>query len=222
MQSINLKKELIIYLICIIPIFIFGFFYSQYSTQIATHFDIKGNANGFSSPLGALGMCIIVQIVLYFVLIFAPRLDSRKVQYSYFENSYFMIRLLTHAFIAIIFSGFFLEAAGKFSMNPFKSPFMGIVLSLFFMGMGNYLTQVRPNHFVGIRTPWTLDNEVVWQKTHRLAGKLWVSVGLLGVVLAFLLPSPISLPLTMILIGISTVYIVLYSYFEYKKIEKEL
>src|SRR6476620_5391493 len=59
---------------------------------------------------------------------------------------------------------------------------------LFFALMGNYLRTVRSNFFVGIRTPWTLSNDVVWRKTHELGGKIWFYSGIFLAVIVFFLP----------------------------------
>lgn len=59
-------------------------------------------------------------------------------------------------------------------------------VSLLFMLMGNVMGRLKHNYFVGVKTPWTLANEEVWTKTHRLAAKLWTAGGLIGAVLAVL------------------------------------
>ena len=61
-----------------------------------------------------------------------------------------------------------------------------VIVGLIFIIIGNYLQRVRSNYFMGIRTPWTLSNETVWKKTHRLSGKLFFIGGLLILVSAFL------------------------------------
>ena len=56
--------------------------------------------------------------------------------------------------------------------------YSGILLGVLFIFAGNYLPKSRQNYTVGIRIPWTLDNEENWNKTHRLAGYLWVAGGI--------------------------------------------
>ena len=58
-----------------------------------------------------------------------------------------------------------------------------LVVILMFIGIGNYLSVIEPNYFIGIRTPWTLEDPEVWRKTHRLTARLWVTSGLILLVL---------------------------------------
>ena len=93
---------------------------------------------------------------------------------------------------------------------------------ILFMVLGNYFGKLRPNYFVGIRTPWTLENETVWLKTHRLGGKVWVYGSLIMLIAKFLLPMEpffifIFIGFTLIIALIPIVY----SYLLYKKMEKE-
>ena len=63
---------------------------------------------------------------------------------------------------------------------PVDSNFtMGIMLGVMFTVIGNYLPKCRPNHTIGIRVPWTLSNDEVWNKTHRMAGPLWMVGGII-------------------------------------------
>jgi len=84
--------------------------------------------------------------------------------------------------------------------------------------LGNYFQTLKPNYFIGIRTPWTLENEQIWKKTHRLAGRLWIAGGLLTIIISFLINSNLVL---VIFFGIITTIIVLvpivFSYTEFQK-----
>ena len=95
---------------------------------------------------------------------------------------------------------------------------LSVSVALMIVVLGNLMSTLRPNYFVGIRTPWTLEDESVWKSTHRLAGKLWVMVGLL------LLPASIMLPWTafsyVLLIGVALMvgYPVIYSFLAFIKL----
>ena len=59
---------------------------------------------------------------------------------------------------------------------------VGILIAI----TGNYMNSIKPNYFIGIRTPWTLEDSEVWKKTHRFASKLWIVGGVLMTVSAFI------------------------------------
>jgi uncharacterized membrane protein len=71
---------------------------------------------------------------------------------------------------------------------------------------------IKPNYFAGLRLPWTLNNEENWRLTHRLAGKLWFTTGILLLILAFLLPASWLVFVFMGMVFVTVIVPVLYSY----------
>jgi len=90
-------------------------------------------------------------------------------------------------------------------------------LFLFFALLGNVLGRVRRNFWIGVRTPWTLASERVWNDTHRVAGKLFVLSGILGFVATMAGSPPLF---AIILIGIAAITAVGYSLVDYKRLER--
>jgi len=95
--------------------------------------------------------------------------------------------------------------------------FIPLTIFFLFMLIGNYMGNIRPNYFVGIKVPWTLNSDEVWIRTHKMAGKLWFWGSLAGVVLFFIVDNIqwIMIPLLAILVVVPIVY----SYVIYQKIE---
>lgn len=86
-----------------------------------------------------------------------------------------------------------------------------------FVVIGNYLPKSRRNWFVGIRTPWTMSSDNTWEKTHRMAGPLFIAVGLIGIVLAFVLNGlALALMLPVMLLPV-VLFSVVYSYLVWRK-----
>ena len=77
---------------------------------------------------------------------------------------------------------------------------------------------IKPNYFLGIRTPWTLENETVWKETHRMAGKMWFVGGLIVVFASLILEEQLNLIVFLIIVGIITLIPIIYSYLLFKKI----
>lgn len=96
-----------------------------------------------------------------------------------------------------------------------------VLIGLLFIGLGNLLPKVPKNFFVGIRTPWTIANEAVWDKTHRLGGLLFVISGLIMILKGFVLLQNSSFQnITGILVLGCLLYPVLHSFILYKKLVK--
>ncbi|WP_375438337.1 SdpI family protein [uncultured Hymenobacter sp.] len=107
------------------------------------------------------------------------------------------------------------------TLHPALKPGRGIalVLGLFFALVGNYLTTVQPNYFVGFKTPWALEFPRIWVRVHRLGGRLFFASGVLSAVLALVLP--VQVATVMLLVGVfasvAVAVVYWYSYWLYKK-----
>ena len=96
-----------------------------------------------------------------------------------------------------------------------------VVLSatgLLFMLLGNYMGKIRRNYVMGIRTPWTLESDLVWDKTHRLGGRLFAASGLLTLLATLLVPLPVAVGIMLASLLITTGWSVGYSYWLWKQV----
>jgi uncharacterized membrane protein len=156
----------------------------QLPAQVPTHFGTDGQANGYTERgnmwLLTLGMPL--GAALFFSLL--PRLDPKR-RLDGSSVNFQKLRLAVVVMLGALAS-YSLYAA----LHPGASSERGLVvlLGLFFAFLGNYLTTVQPNYFVGIRTPWTLESPVVWARTHRLGGIVFCVVGLVIAGLSFVVP----------------------------------
>ena len=103
----------------------------------------------------------------------------------------------------------------RFNMVQFMSP----AFSVLFYCCGVLLEKAQRNWFIGIRTPWTISNEEVWGKTHRLAGKLFKIAGIIA--LGGLILPDAAFYLVIFPILLFSLYITVYSYWEYKNISRK-
>jgi uncharacterized membrane protein len=178
----QLKKEWYI-IILILATLAFGIYlYPQLPDKIPTHWNFQGEVDGWSGKAFGVFFFPLLNLILYPLMILLPRIDPRRQNYIYFSRAYTVIRVTLHFFFAIIYVISLLAALGY----PLEISFIvKFFVSLLFVVLGNYMGKIKHNYFVGIKTPWTLANEEVWYKTHRLAAPLWVAAGILGMVLSF-------------------------------------
>mgnify|MGYP000937482999 FL=1 len=157
--------------------------YPHLPDQVPRHWDIHGNVDAYSSRLFGAFFPPLMSIGLYFLLLFTPLLDPKRDNYSRFAQGYTAIRWGVVLLLSILYVASILFALGY----PINISFIvkGLVAGLFIM-IGNYMGQFRHNYFVGIKTPWTLASEEVWQRTHRMASRIWVAFGLLCLVMSFI------------------------------------
>ena len=90
-------------------------------------------------------------------------------------------------------------------------------MGVLFFSIGIVIGKAKRNWFIGIRTPWTLSSEAVWDKTHRLGGKVFMVSGLVSL-LGFFFEGYVALLLILAPIMIGSIFLVVYSYFEYQKL----
>ncbi len=218
MKQINWKKEAIVWLILLLPFIYTAIMWNKVPGRVPTHFNVKGEADDYSTKAFALLLLPVMNVIIYFVLFFIPRIDPRKKNYAFFGSSYQNIRLLIHLFFAGIFIFITQTTSGgkPLQLNAF---FSGMLL--FFALLGNYMRTVRSNFFVGIRTPWTLSSDVVWRKTHELGGRIWFYTGIILAIVVFFLPQTAATVVMFSGIFLMVIIPVVYSYLEYRKINRD-
>ena len=113
---------------------------------------------------------------------------------------------------------FIIYSANKQSLtNP---NYVVLLIGILYIIFGNYFKTIKANYFIGIRTPWTLENETVWKETHKLGGKMWFAGGIIVVISSLILNKQPNFILFMIITGIITIIPIAYSYFKFKNLLK--
>lgn len=98
---------------------------------------------------------------------------------------------------------------------------MVLIIGLLYLILGNYFKTIKANYFIGIRTPWTLENETVWKETHKLGGKLWFIGGLILILSSLLLEKQTNFTLFIIVTAIISIIPVVYSYLKFQNVKKQ-
>jgi len=187
--------------------------YPQLPPTVATHWNVRGEADGFSSRLVAVSIMPLVILVMTGLFNVLPRLDPRRANYSKFIGTYWLI---ANAVILFILIGHGMIVATGLGYPVKIGRTMPIGVGLLFIVLGNYLTRVEPNWFVGIRTPWTLSSDTVWRKTHRTGGWLMVLGGSVIAACAFFPPAAF-LPLFIAAVLLMAVIPIVQSYVLWKR-----
>jgi len=212
MKNQKINRELILIILTVIPIIYLLFYWDILPEQMPVHFDFNGEPNGYGSKL----VFILLPAGLYFLLLILPFIDPRKSNYEIFSDTYFKLRILLTLFIGLIDTVIIYNTIHRIDKMGLLIP---VLIMFIFTLMGNYMGNIRPNYFVGIKVPWTLNSDVVWTRTHKMAGKLWFWGGLAGIAALLIVrnPSVVLIPLLIII----TVAPIVYSYIIYQKIANQ-
>lgn len=217
MKSYSPKKDILLWLACLLPWMTYGLVFSRMPAQIPSHFDASGKVNAYSSPLPYVWKMFLLGFGIYLLLLLIPRIDPRKANYSLFSNTYWNIRLIIQVFFGTIACIPLLIAAGFAFQTAKWIPMLSLLMIAL---LGNYMGRIRPNWFVGIRTPWTLNNETVWRKTHLLGAKWMFFSAIAGLLLIPVLSYKLSNRIMMTCILVGVLVPAVYSYFLFRKMEK--
>ena len=190
--------------------------YHRLPERVATHWDVRGDVNGWDSRPFAAWMLPGVMVLIALLMPLLPRIDPRRVNFEKFRPTYDLIVNAIVTLLGVIHVSVLGAGLGwPILMERFTPLMIGGLLIL----LGNVLPRVRSNWWLGIRTPWTLSSERVWERTHRVGGYLLVGAGTVMILLA-LLPPPLAGFTVPIIVGIVIVTVaapVIYSYFAWKQ-----
>uniref|UniRef100_A0A7C3MIP2 SdpI family protein n=1 Tax=Dictyoglomus thermophilum TaxID=14 RepID=A0A7C3MIP2_DICTH len=214
----SIKKDIAI-IILITLMFIIGiFFYPYFPEKIPMHWNFKGEIDRYGSKFEGLFGIPLMSLGFYLLFLVLPYLDPKKENYQKFEKVY---QIIKYAYIFFLFTLqmaiIIVTLGGPKDLIPKITP---TLVGLLFIILGNYMPRIKPNWFVGIRTPWTLSNEKVWKRTHRFGGYISIIGGVPIIFTGFLPPlmNLIILILSILLIVLGTT---LYSFILYQKLERK-
>jgi uncharacterized membrane protein len=145
-------------------------------SQIPVHWSVGGEVDRYGGKFeGLLGLPLLA-LAIYLLMRFLPRVDPARANYARFGGAYTAIRAGILLFMGAIYA---LVLAWALMLPIDVSRAVPIAMGALFVLFGSVLGQVKPNWFVGIRTPWTLSSTQAWRRTHRLGGWTFIALGVL-------------------------------------------
>ncbi len=208
-----MKKNKIIILGIISLSFIIAIYvYPQMPEKMASHWNIQGEVDSYISKFWSLFLMPIISIGLFLLFILIPKIDPLKENIEKFRKYFdgFIVLIMIFLFYVYLLTIFW-NIGIRFNMTQFMMPALGIL----FYYCGILVENAKRNWFIGIRTPWTLSNEKVWDKTHKIGGKLFKVTGIIAF-LGIFLPKYAIFFVIIPVISVA-VYTIIYSYFEHQK-----
>lgn len=188
------------------------YYYDSIPEQMVTHWNAAGEANGYMEKDVGLFLMPATMIVLLFFFYLIPHIDPLKENIKKFDKYYEGFIFIFMFFLAYIH---FLSVAWNlgysFEINRLTAPALGVL----FIYLGMLCGKSKQNWFIGIRTPWTLSSERVWERTHNIAKDIFMGIGALWIVIGLLAPAYILYLVGLLIVAALLLFVD--SYFEYKK-----
>lgn len=187
--------------------------YPRLPAQVPIHWDMNGQANRYASRFWGAAMWPLLIFGLAVLTVALPAISPRQLEIKPFAGIYGALMLVIQGVMLVIGMTALLVGAG-FALP--LSTIVPLAVGVLLMVLGNYMGKLRKNFFIGIRTPWTLASDAVWERTHRLAGWVFVLAGT-AMVIATLAHAMPGWGLMVIVAVLLIPYV--YSFFVYRALE---
>ncbi len=209
------RTELFILIFVIVSFIIGIYLYPQMPEQMASHWNAQGNVDGYMSRFWGLFLMPLVLVGLALLFIAIPKIDPLKKNIEKFRKYYDGFIILFLIFMLLVYFQTILWNLG-IEISP--NIVIPIGLGFLFFYIGILFENAKRNWFIGIRTPWTLSSEKVWNKTHKLGSKMFKIAGII-VLIGFLFQKYATYFILVPVLFVAF-YLVVYSYAEYQKEKK--
>lgn len=214
-MKLQIKQELPSLIVALLPFAYLIYSWNSLPKEIPTHWNVQGEIDGWGSKTDLVWIVLLSTVFVYALLLILPKIDPKK-NLDKMGNKYHNLKLsmlLIMSAIAIMF----VYSAGH--QNVQMGTFLPLLMGFLFMVLGNYFKTIKPNYFVGIRTPWTLESETVWKDTHTLSGKIWFLGGLAIVAASLVFETPTTFKVLIAVTIVLAIIPILYSYLKFNKLK---
>jgi len=185
----DFKRDWFIILAILIMVGVAIYTYPNLPEMVPSHWNIKGEVDDYMPRLAHSIALPAATLGIYLLFLALPYIEPRRKHFQESWGFYQIIKNLIIAFMATLFIATSWTAANGQMFEAGK--LVPAAVGILFIVIGNYMSQIKSNFFMGIRTPWTLSSDIVWQKTHRLGGITFFIAGL-SFLISPLLDAPLN------------------------------
>ena len=183
--------------------------WNQLPDQMASHWNANDQVNGYISKFWGVFLMPLITLGMFILFLVLPGIDPLKANIAQFRESFNLFIVVIVVFMLYVHGLTLAWSLGHqdFKMSAAMLPFMGVL----FIAVGYMLKKAKRNFFIGIRTPWTLSSDSVWDKTHQLGSILFMVSGAFAIIGGFFGGTTAFWLMFVPLIG-SSLFLVIYSY----------
>lgn len=187
-MKVNVKQEIPLLFIILLPFVYLAYIWKSLPDKVPIHWNIEGEIDGWGNKEELVLVVFLLSVLIYVLLLAAPIIDPKK-KIKKMGNKFYHLKFLMVLFMSLL-AIFILYSVQNQSLYNIKVIYA--LVGFLIVALGNYFPTLKPNYFIGIRTPWTLENELIWKETHSLVGKLWFFGGAMLILAVLLLPAKAS------------------------------
>ena len=214
----NLKKELPLITIVLLPFIYLAYIWNQLPEKVPMHWNIKGEVDRYGEKVELIIIPFLLPLLVYTIFLVVPKIDPKN-KLNKMGNKLQTMKFLLTTFMSILALFIIYTAKNESFANP---NYIVLLIGILYLVFGNYFKTLKANYFIGIRTPWTLENETVWKETHKLGGKMWFIGGLAVILSSLLLEKQTNFTMFIVITAIITIIPVVYSYLKFQKLKTQV
>ena len=209
-----MKKKILKYLLMAAPFLMILAVYNKLPAEVPMHWNIRGEIDRYGSR-NELFLIAGINVFLGVFMSAVAKIDPKQKNYTKFRETYDWMVIWTLGFMTVLMGVVLAETMQPGTINISKVAC--IMVGILFIVLGNMMPKVKQNFFTGVKTPWALSSEVVWNKTQRLGGKSMVLGGVLILLSGFLSNGKATAFLIILIAILISIAPMMMSYIWYKK-----
>lgn len=192
-----------------------GLLWNSLPDIMASHWNVNDQVDGTMSKFWGVFILPLVLAGMMLLFFMIPQIDPLKANIEEFRPTFNLFITLTNLFMVYVYAlSLAWNLGARFNMSEMIAPGIGLI----FIGSGYLIMKAKRNYFIGIKTPWTLANDLVWDKTHALGGKLFILSGVAIVFSIFI--GRYAFLVTMVSVFGVVIFSFVYSYYVFTQISK--
>jgi uncharacterized membrane protein len=215
-MKFNFQKEAPLIAIVLAPFIYLAYLWDKLPDSVPLHWNIEGEIDEYGDKSELILIPILLPLLIYLIFTIAPMIDP-KGKINQMGKKYFSLKMAMTIFMSVLAMIIIYAVKNETLYNP---NYIVLLIGILFVILGNYFKTLRANYFIGIKTPWTLENETVWKETHKLAGKIWFIGGFIVILSSLLLDQKTNFSIFIGITIIISLVPVVYSFFKFKSLVK--
>ena len=211
----NTRLTTIIVLVLVLAATIAGLtLWNRLPDQMASHWNVYDQVDGYMSKFWGVFLMPLISLGMFLLFLVIPNIDPLKANIAQFRDAFNLFIVLIVGFMVYVYALTLLWNLGytNFGLGKAMMPALGVL----FIFVGYMLRKAKRNFFIGIRTPWTLSSDRVWDETHRIGAILFTISGVLALLGSFIGGITAFVMLMVPILG-SAIFLVIYSYILYQR-----
>ncbi len=213
----TVQSELPLITIILVPFIYLAYVWEKLPEKVPMHWNMEGEIDRYGDKSELILIPLLLPLLIYVLFTIIPKIDPKD-KLKYMGKKYTVLKTVLTVFMSALSMMIIYAAMNESFYNP---NYILLLIGVLFAILGNYFKTLRANYFIGIKTPWTLENETVWKETHKLAGKIWFIGGLMIIFGSLILDKTANTVLFVTITVTITLIPVVYSYFKYQRVTQQ-